>query len=270
MLTLPLFTLAVALLLSLAISALGFRRVDYFVSIGYAFSIAAQAVLIPLFYLGQLDLWTLLADAMLLVYGLRLGFFLLARERAPSFAREQQASLERGKHIKGWLKLTIWVTVAALYVAMYAPVHLLIANAAVVPTRGAVVVGLIIMALGLGTEALADAQKSAFKARNPDRFIDSGLYAIVRSPNYFGEMLFWLGAFIAGANHYLAPLDWMIALVGLVSIQLIMLGSARRLELKQAERYAGNPYYRAYVERVPILIPFVPIHSLKNLRIYLG
>lgn len=270
MLSLPLLPLAVALTLSFAISALGFRRVDYFVSLGYAFSIAAQAVLIPLFYLGQLDPLILLADATLLAYGLRLGLFLIARERAPSFAREQQASLDRGRHIKGWLKLTIWATVAALYVAMYAPIHLLLANAAIEPDRTAAIIGIVVMVLGLGTEALADAQKSAFKRQHPDRFIATGLYRIVRSPNYFGEMIFWLGAFVAGIQHYRAPLDWVVALVGLVSIKLIMLGSARRLELKQAERYAGNPDYAAYAQHVPVLIPLVPIYSLRNLRIYLG
>lgn len=268
--TLPLPTLAIAAILALTISALGFRRVDYFVSLGYAFSIAAQAVVMPLFYLDRLDPWIILADAMLLAHGLRLGLFLIGRERAPSFAREQQASLQRGKHIKGWLKLAIWVTVAALYVAMLAPVHLLMANAAAEPSRIAVVIGLAVMALGLGIEALADAQKSAFKARHPERFIDTGLYRLVRSPNYFGEMLFWLGAFITGLGHYRAPLDWLVGLIGLGCIQLIMLGSARRLELKQAERYAGNPAYLAYAARVPVLIPFLPVYSLKNLRIYLG
>ena len=61
-------------------------------------------------------------------------------------------------------------------------------------------------------EALADRQKSAFKAKNPSRFCDAGLYRLVRSPNYFGEMVFWLGTFVAGLGAYRAPLDWLIAL----------------------------------------------------------
>ncbi len=259
-----------AFALCLAISGLGFRRVDYFVSIGYAFSIAAQAVLLPLLYADRLDGWTIAADAMLLAYGLRLGLFLIARERQPSFERERQASLQRGLQIRGWLKITIWVTVAALYVAMYAPMQLLMANATVEPGRTAVAIGVAIMVAGLGLEAMADARKSAFKAKFPDRFCDAGLFRFVRSPNYFGEMVFWLGAWVTALAHTLQPLDWLIGLAGLVSIQLIMLGSARRLELKQAERYAGDSAYREYAGTVPVLVPFVPLYSLRKLRVYLG
>ncbi len=49
-----------------------------------------------------------------------------------------------------------------------------------------------------------------------------------------------------------------------------MLGSARRLEIKQAERYASDPAYLDYVRRVPILFPLLPLYSLRTLRVYLG
>ena len=45
---------------------------------------------------------------------------------------------------------------------------------------------------------------------------------------------------------------------------------ARLLELKQAERYGSDPAYRDYVRRVPILLPLVPLYSLRDLKIYLG
>jgi hypothetical protein len=48
--------LALAFALCLAISALGFRRVDYFVSLGYAFSIAAEAIVLPVLFRDSLTL----------------------------------------------------------------------------------------------------------------------------------------------------------------------------------------------------------------------
>ena len=45
--SIPWANLGLAFAMSLAISAMGFRRVDYFVSLGYAFSIVAQAVVFP-------------------------------------------------------------------------------------------------------------------------------------------------------------------------------------------------------------------------------
>lgn len=49
-----------------------------------------------------------------------------------------------------------------------------------------------------------------------------------------------------------------------------MVGSARRLELKQEARYGADPEFRAYTEKVPVIVPFLPVYSLKNARIYLG
>jgi steroid 5-alpha reductase family enzyme len=266
----PLPALVLALTLSLAISALGFRRVDWFVSLGYAFSIAAQAVVFPLLHWGRFDLWAGLQSVLLLAYGLRLGSYLIARERAPSFARELQASRERGRHIKGWLKLTIWLAVAALYVAMYAPAVITLAAQSKGNPVATLPWGIAIMVAGLVIEAVADLQKSRFKAANPAAFCDVGLFRIVRCPNYFGEMVFWAGAFVSGIAAYSSILDWLLALLGFVCIQLIMLGSARRLEIKQGERYGTDPGYKAYVKTVPILFPLLPVYSLKTLKVYLG
>jgi steroid 5-alpha reductase family enzyme len=62
----------------------------------------------------------------------------------------------------------------------------------------------------------------------------------VRYPNYLGEMLFWLGNFLTGLAAYNAWWHWVLAAVGCMSIKLIMLGSTKRLELKQDERYATS------------------------------
>ena len=56
--SIPWANLGLAFAMSLAISAMGFRRVDYFVSLGYAFSIVAQALVFPFLYPAGLDVWT--------------------------------------------------------------------------------------------------------------------------------------------------------------------------------------------------------------------
>ena len=45
-------------------------------------------------------------------------------------------------------------------------------------------VGIAVMILGMGLEALADQQKSKAKQKNPHRFVDTGLYKLVCCPNY--------------------------------------------------------------------------------------
>eukprot|EP00959_Pyramimonas_sp_CCMP1952_P434329 9094636-Pyramimonas_sp.AAC.2 len=53
--------------------------------------------------------------------------------------------------------------------------------------------GVLVWVLGFGLEVTADWQKSAFRAAaaNKGKWIDSGLWAWSRHPNYFGEILLW-------------------------------------------------------------------------------
>lgn len=262
--------LAIAFALCLAISALGFRRVDWFISLGYGFSIAAQAVLFGLLYAGSLGGWVFIQAALLFAYGMRLALFLVARERSASFGRELEASKARSAGITGGLKLVIWISVAALYVAMFSPALLSMSRQSQGATLPTVPAGVVVMAIGLLLEAGADWQKSHLKARNPAGFVRTGLFRLVRYPNYFGEMLFWFGVWVSGMAAYQSVLSWVLATVGFVCIELVMVGSARRLELKQGERYGSDPAYQQYVRSVPVLLPLLPIYSVRNARIYLG
>lgn len=129
--------------------------------------------------------------------------------------------------------------------------------------------GLAVMAAGLCIEAIADRQKAAAKKHAPGRFCDSGIYRAVRCPNYFGELLVWTGSLTAGASLMGNAAMWAISLVGYACIFYIMIGSSRRLELKQEARYGSDPEYRAYAEKVPILFPLVPLYSLKKAKAFL-
>lgn len=265
--------LGLLLAVALVVSAAGFLRVVYFVSLGYAFSISAMAVLTAARFFAALDVFTALQCALLLAYGLRLGGFLVWRERSPAYQKELVEVEKRGAHIHGGLKAVIWVGVALLYVLMFSPALFVLALRQARPEGLALVsqwVGVPTMVAGLLLESWADRQKSAFKARAPARFCDVGLFAWVRCPNYLGEVVFWVGAWVAGFSAFTSVAHWALATVGFVCIVLVMLGSTRRLELKQDERYAHDPAYAAYTASVPVLFPFVPVFSFKRLRVYLG
>ena len=55
------------------------------------------------------------------------------------------------------------------------------------------VVGAGLWLLGFTIECIADKQKSQFRAHNKDGFISEGLWAWSRHPNYFGEIVLWMG-----------------------------------------------------------------------------
>lgn len=266
-------SIVLCLALALLVSAVGFWRYVYFISIGYGYSIAALGIVAFVLFGSHSSVLTGIQGILLIVYGLRLGTYLIVRETKQSYRQTQQGDADRQKPMAFGVKISIWVTVSILYVIMFLPALARFENEA----RGTLdslpvlsVIGVVIMALGLFLEGLADAQKNAAKKVNPARFCDVGLFRVVRYPNYFGEILVWTGNLVAGASLLGSWLSWILAVVGFVAIVLVMIGSGRRLELKQEERYGQNPEFQAYVARTPALIPFLPIFSLKNAKVYLG
>ena len=266
--------LLVLFALALAISSLGFYRVVYFISIGYAFSIVAMAAAVVVAFRQDLTTAAVLQNLLLAFWGLRLGIFLVRRELQPAYRAQVAETYQRTAGLSFFIKVMIWITVSLLYVLMFSPSLFVTATPAVdrPASPGSLVqwLGLAIMVGALIMESLADRQKSAFKARHPRQFCDTGLYRWVRCPNYLGEILFWTGNWVAGLVFYTSPLRWLASLIGLICIVLIMLGSTKRLEEQQNQRYGDMPEYQEYVRSVPILVPYVRVFSFRNLRIYLG
>jgi len=82
-------------------------------------------------------------------------------------------------------------------------------------------------------------------------------------------MVFWFGVWISALSAYQSLLAWVFGSLGLISIECVMLGSSRRLELKQADRYGADAAYQAYARQTPILFPVLPLYSLQNLKLSL-
>jgi steroid 5-alpha reductase family enzyme len=256
----------------LAVNTVGFRQLVYFVNIGYAASIVLMSLVSAIFLFPNLGLFSALHLLVLMVWGFRLGIYVLRRELQISYQlklselRQQYAKPQRLK------ELGIWLAVSTLYVLMFLPALFNLREPSILPVAPTMILqaaGLLVLLGGLLLESIADRQKSKFKARFPRRFCDTGLYRWVRCPNYLGEILIWLGSWLMGLPFYTTPWHWIGGLLGLICIILIMLGSTKRLEFSQDERYGKLPEYQAYSRSVPVLLPFLPIYSLKNIRFYL-
>ena len=127
-------------------------------------------------------------------------------------------------------------------------------------------IGAIVMILGIILESAADVQKSAAKKVNPNRFVSTGLYKIVRCPNYFGEIVMWTGCLLVCIGATCNWWQWLISALGYITIVYIMFSGARRLEIRQNANYGDNPEYQAYVKKTPILIPLLPIYSVAHTK----
>ena len=93
--------------------------------------------------------------------------------------------------------------------------------------------------------------------------MDTGLYRIVRCPNYLGEMIFWTGVLISGIGA-VSGWQWIVVAIGYICIILVMFSGARRLEIRQNKNYGADPEYQKYGKTVPILLPFIPLYSVEK------
>ena len=256
--------LLILLAVSLAVSALGWIYFIYFFSIGYGFGISALAIAIAILFKDILTVPTALLCIVMFIFGCRLGLYLLTREKRSTEYRKILYGPDAAKKKPLFVVITVWIFCALLYVGQVNPVAFYLANA----SEGAPVnevwtwIGAVMMAVGVILESVADAQKKAAKKLNPKRFVDTGIYRLVRCPNYLGELVIWTGSFVVCFGACCTVWQWIIAAIGYIGIVYVMFSGARRLEVRQAVTYGEDPEFQAYIKKTPILLPFVPIYSV--------
>ena len=250
------------------VSAIGFKNYVWFISLGYGFSIAAEGLVMLILYGQSLSIGTIVCCTLFMIYGCRLGGYLAIREFGSSaYKKNMKGEIKDGKTIPFGVKISIWITCALLYVTQVSGGFYRLANAA--GDNLFVFIGAGIMAFGLILESVADIQKSRAKKINARRFVDTGLYRLVRCPNYLGEMIFWTGAVVSGIGA-IVGWQWAIVAVGYVGIIYVMFSGARRLEIRQNKNYGSDPEYQNYVKRVPIMVPFIPLYSVERFKWLVG
>jgi steroid 5-alpha reductase family enzyme len=256
--------LLILLAVSLAVSGLGWIYFIYFFSIGYGFGVSALAVTLAIVFKDVLTLPTALLCAVMFIFGCRLGLYLLTREKRSTEYRKILYGPDAAKKKPLFVVIVVWIFCALLYVGQVSPVAFYLANSA----EGAPVnevwtwIGAVMMAIGVLLESVADAQKKAAKKINPKKFVTTGLYKVVRCPNYLGELVIWTGSFIVCFGACCSVWQWIIAAIGYIGIVYVMFSGARRLEVRQAVTYGADPEFQDYIKKTPILLPFVPIYSV--------
>ena len=260
--------LLILLAVSMLVSGLGWIYFIYFFSIGYGFGVSALAVTIAILFKDVITLPTALLCAVMFIFGCRLGLYLLTREKRSPEYKKILYGPDSARKKPLFVVITVWIFCALLYVGQVSPVAFFLANkASGAPVNEVFVwIGVCLMTAGVVLESVADAQKKAAKKINKYRFVDTGVYKLVRCPNYLGELIIWTGSFIVCFGACCTVWQWIIACIGYIGIVYVMFSGARRLEIRQNGAYGSDPEYQAYIKKTPILLPFVPIYSVERYK----
>jgi steroid 5-alpha reductase family enzyme len=183
---------------------------------------------------------------------MRLGTFLFRRIR-------KAGKDDRFDEIKPFfVRFLMWWTIQGLWVTFTVATALV----AITTTNrkeldGFALVGILLWVFGFAFEVVADTQKSRFSANsdNKGKFIQTGLWSRSRHPNYFGEIMLWVGVAVI-AVPVLQGWQW-VALISPVFVTLLLtrVSGVPLLERKADRKWGGQDEYESYKKRTPVLIP---------------
>ncbi len=200
---------------------------------------------------GSSDPRTLLLALLVATWAARLGSFLFMRiSRDGHDGRFDALKPSFSRFLMTWTLQGLWVllTLSCALAAM--------TSASTEPLGAFALIGTLLFAAGFGIEAVADQQKSRFRAdpANQGQFIQHGLWAWSRHPNYFGEILLWVGVAVIA----LPTLSgWRFAtLISPVFVYVLLtrISGIPLLEARGKERWGDREDYRAYKARTPVLM----------------
>jgi len=201
------------------------------------------------------DLRAIILTLIICIWAARLGSFLFLRVR-------QDGSDGRFDAIKpGFTRFLVTWSVQALWVFVTSAAALTaISSTQRAPLETVAYIGIVLWAAGFLLEIVADRQKRRFKANpaNEGRFISSGLWAWSRHPNYFGEILLWLGVAMVAAP---VLSGWqLVSLISPVFVVMLLtrVSGIPLLEARSDKRWGSEPEYQSYKQNTPVLIPRPP------------
>ena len=204
---------------------------------------------------GNWDLKTLLVGGMVSIWAIRLGGFLTARIiQAGHDRRFNTIKTSVPLFFMTWTLQGLWVT------ATLAPALVLFTTSAAGELEFYFYTGAVIWLSGFLIEVIADQQKHRFRQQpeNEDRFISTGLWAWSQHPNYFGEVLLWLGVAVI-----VFPLlsGWQYAtLISPIFVYLLLvhISGVRMLDARANRKWEADADYQTYIANTPTLLPRPP------------
>lgn len=210
-----------------------------------------SVIVTALLLAGSSDPRSLLLAAMVFIWAIRLGTFLFVRiSKDGSDGRFDAIKPNALRFLLTWTLQGLWVflTLAAALTA--------ICSLERTPPGWVAAVGVSLWLFGFLIEAISDHQKRVHREQpeNRGQFIQTGLWAWSRHPNYFGEIVLWIGVAVVAAPN-LSGWQWVAMISPLfVFVLLTRVSGIPLLEKRSDEKWGQDPEYLAYKDRTPVLM----------------
>ncbi len=201
---------------------------------------------------NNLKLGNLFVGLAIIVWAIRLGSFLFMRIRKDKKdGRFDSIKTSFSQFFMTWTLQGMWVFICS------SAALIAIANPSGIPINSLFILGLLMFIFGFTVEVIADNQKSAFRSipENKDSFINEGLWARSRHPNYFGEITLWTGITVMGISTF-EGMNYLAIFSPIFSyLLLVYVSGVRMLEYRGYKKWGHLEDYQNYKKNTPKLIP---------------
>ena len=202
----------------------------------------------------NVQLGNLIIGIAIIIWALRLGSFLFMRiHKDKKDGRFDSIKTSFSQFFMTWTLQGMWVFIcsSAALIAIANPIGAVI--------NIVFIIGLIMFVVGFVIEVIADNQKTAFRSvpENKDLFINEGLWARSRHPNYFGEITLWTGITVMAISTF-EGMNYLAIFSPIFSYLLLnYVSGVRMLEYRGHKKWGHLEEYNAYKKSTPKFIPRV-------------
>ena len=223
-------------------------------TVAYLSILLTTAYLINLVNDEGILLRSIISIIFVMIWAIRLGIFLFKRVIKVG----EDKRFEHAK--KSFSKFLMFFNISALWVFLtIVNVLTMIINNSDSVTDLFFIIGFKIVIIGFIIEVVADMQKRKFRTNisNKGQFISSGLWSISRHPNYFGEMMIWVGISFVSIP---ILIGWQfITLISPIFVIFLLtkVSGINLLEASANDKWGADKNYQDYKDKTSVLIPFL-------------
>ena len=112
---------------------------------------------------------------------------------------------------------------------------------------------------GMVLESISDYQKYSFRSdpANANKWISTGLWGVVRHPNYLGEILLWTGLLLSASSVF-RPVDYIATLSPIcIALMLVNVSGITFLERQALRRWGSDPEFQNFMASTYRLLPYI-------------